>query len=310
MKIKIKAWEKYCEYLREIKWKVKPVYWFSATIILALIAFAFIFALNLLLNLKMSIIIPFIISLTIADLMIGYPYLRAVGRIEAIERELPEALKQMADILKTGGTYEYALTELSKAEIGLLKKEFESVLRKLEEGENIRSAMQVLKDNIDSRTVKRAVTIIVDSIEAGAPMSEVLEDIADDVRESYRIKSERRSLTLMQVLFIVAAGAVVAPFIFGLVTVIIEFLVTTTLKSIALSETQIASSLALKEAIGVLFQTYIFFMVIAVSSMASIMREGKLSKTIIYLPLLLLLAFGIYFIAMNITSSSIFNIKT
>jgi len=48
---------------------------------------------------------------------------------------------------------------------------------------------------------------------------------------------------------------------------------------------------------SILFQIYIFFMVLAVSSMVAVMREGKLSGMIILAPILLLLAFIIYFLA-------------
>jgi len=297
MQIRIKPWEKYCEYLKQIKWKVKPLYWFSAAIILAVIVIAATIMLITLLQLKVSFILPIVLGLSVADLMIGYPYLLATKRIDSIEKTLPDALKQMADILKTGGTYEFALRELTQTISAPLKTEFENVLRKLEEGENIRIAMQSLPENIDSIAVKRATTIIVDSLEAGAPLSEILEDIAEDLRDNYRIKSERKSLTLMQALFMVVAGVIVAPFIFGMVAVIIEFLVNTVVSSLTLTEAQKLSALAIRDTMSILFQIYIFFMVLAVSSMVAVMREGKLSGMIILAPILLLLAFIIYFLA-------------
>ena len=71
--------------------------------------------------------------------------------------------------------------------------------------------------------VKRSVTIIIDSVKAGAGLADILDQIADDIRDTNRINHERRSQTLMQVLFMVTAGAMVTPFIFGLISTIVDF---------------------------------------------------------------------------------------
>ena len=46
-----------------------------------------------------------------------------------------------------------------------------------------------------------------------------------------------------------------------------------------------------------LMQAYIAVEIIAVGFMLSLMRDGKMSKSIIYIPILLLLAFVCYFAA-------------
>ena len=67
----------------------------------------------------------------VLDIMLAYPYLKGRGRIESIEANLPDALKQMADTLKAGSTYEYALREIAYSQYGALTEEMKKVLRKL-----------------------------------------------------------------------------------------------------------------------------------------------------------------------------------
>src|SRR3989344_1321349 len=133
--------EKYSFYLKKAKWKISASYWVLISIVFAFLAFAVSYFSFTLFGLDLGLVLPFVIGLSVADLMIGYPYLIAQRRFAEIEEAFPDALKQMADILKAGGSYDYSLREISKSEYGPLKEEVLGVLRRLEEGQNIRHAM-------------------------------------------------------------------------------------------------------------------------------------------------------------------------
>ena len=295
----------YEKWLSDIGLRIDPLVWITISIFVAL-AFGFLTLIVLsLLKATYAIIMVFVVMFVVADLLIGYPYLKGVQRVTEIERDLPDALKQMADILKAGGTYEYALRELANAEIGSLSKEIRNVLRKLEEGENFENSLKELPRNVDSRLVKRSVTIIIDSIKAGAGLADILEEIAEDIRATYRIDQERKSKTLMQVLFMVAAGAVVSPFIFGLISTVAGFLVEAGASTGLVTAAQKAAILKNKEFIIFLIQVYIFIQICVSSVMISLMREGKKSKSIIYIPALLFIAYIVYFISRAVTANVI-----
>jgi len=251
------------------------------------------------------IIMVFILFFVTLDLMLGYPYIKGIGRINKIEEELPEALKQMADILKAGGTYEYALREISHADFGPLTTELENVLRKLEEGENFEDSLSTLSYNIDSRLVKRSVTIIIDSVKAGAGLADILDEIAEDIRDTNRLNHERRSQTLMQVLFMVTAGALVTPFIFGLISTIVDFLIGSSSKLASLPTEIRLEATQSKYILLYLLQIYVFIEITASSVMISLMREGKKNKSIIYLPILLFIGYVVYFLSGIISRSLI-----
>lgn len=282
--------KKYQSYLHNAGLKVNAAIWI---IFAAMVSFAFGLATFVLFSAYP--VLSILVFIVFLDLIVAYPYLREISRVDAIEENLPDALRQISDTLKSGGTYEYALREIASAEYGALRKEMDNVLRKLEEGENFESALSTLSENVDSRLIKRTVTIIVDSVKAGAGLADILEQIADDVRTMHRIGRERKSRTLLQTIFLFAAGAGVAPMIFGFTTTIIDVLL-----SSASASSSAAGIAAARNAINIIFlgvQIYIFAEIAAASAMISLMREGRITKSLLYFPILIFIAYLIYIIS-------------
>ncbi len=299
--------QKYDYYLRSAEFKVDPLLWIGLSIIFSVLAgLGAWFVTFSLIGIPQHIQIGVLFFIVVVDLMIGYPYLKAEQRIDAIEEALPDALRQMADTLKAGGTYEYAMREIAMAEYGPLTKEINEVLRKLEEGENFENAFNSLAENVDSRIVKRTITIIIDSVRAGAGLADVLEEISDDVREAHRINKERKTRTVMQAIFMVVAGGIVSPIIFGFVSTVSNVLITAAGNSVSEELSRTATEAA--NIIQLSIQAFIFIQVLATSIMISVMREGKISKSIIYYPILLFIAYLVY-IAASIISGAIVGLR-
>jgi len=287
---KFKVFRSYADNLEKSGFPVDATLWVLISLLVAVVSGTlFILMMPAIWHLGL---IGFIVVL---DLLLGYPYLMAMNRIAAIEEDLPDALKQMADTLKAGGTYEYALREVAMSEYGPLKIEMNAVLRKLEEGENFETSLNTLIENIDSVLVRRSITIIIDSVHSGAGLADILDQISDDVRAMHRIGRERKSRTMMQVMFMVAAGAIVAPMIFGFVATILHVLITASAGAVA--EEARNAAIKASETIANLIQIYIFIEVVASSIMIALMRDGRVNKSIIYFPFLLLLAYVVYILS-------------
>lgn len=280
--------------LRQAGLKFDALHWIVFGLILSIIA-SIIASLTITIFLpKVSIFLSLIILIVALDLFLGYPYLKAQQQISEIEEALPNALKQMADVLKAGGTYEAALRQVATSDYGTLTKEIELVLRKTEEGESLENSFIDLSGKINSRLVKRSVTVIIDTIKAGAGLADVLDDIADDIRAMNRIQKERTSETLLQVIFMVASGAFIAPAIFGLVSTIINLFITAA-ASLKISEPALEQATHARDTITTLIQIYIFIEIIANACMMSLMRNGRIGKAILYFPILLLIAYTVYY---------------
>jgi archaeal flagellar protein FlaJ len=142
--------------------------------------------------------------------------------------------------------------------------------------------------------VKRSVTVIIDTVKAGAGLAGVLEDISEDIKAMKRIEKERTSETLLQVIFMVSSGAFIAPAIFGLVTTIISLFISSA-SALKLAEGSLLQATKARESIVTLIQLYIFIEVAANAAMISLMRNGTMAKTIVYFPILLLIAYTVYY---------------
>ena len=292
----IGMFQSYCRYLYSIEFPIDPLLWLVFSALAATVAgIGSWLVAGMALGLPEAPQLGVLFFVVLIDLMIGYPYIKAKQRIDAIEEELSDALRQMADTLRSGGTYEYALREVAQSEFGPLKKEMYEVIRKLEDGENFENSLRTLADNVDSRLVKRTITVIVDSVAAGAGLANVLEEIAEDVRESHRMNKERQARTVLQVIFMFAAGGFIAPMIFGFVSTISKVLINASVSAVSAEKAMEA-----RDALGIIqmaIRAYIFMEAVATAIMISIMRDGKITKSIIYIPVLLCIAYVSYLVA-------------
>lgn len=299
-----KFFKNYKKMLKSVKFKIPAELWLLISTAVSIGAAIASFSIIAILQLPISPLVSMVIFLVAIDLMLGYPYLLAMRRVNAIEEALPDALKQLADTLKAGGTYEYALREISTSEYGPLSTEMEDVLRKMEEGENLEDSLNGFARSVDSTLVKRTISIINDAIKAGAGLANVLDEISDDVRAMHRIAKERISGTMLQVIFIVTAGAAVAPVIMGMVTTVVQLLIQTS-AGIITNKAEIVEAINARDFIVTLMQLYLIIEVVASGAMIAMTREGKVSKSLIYIPILLLVAFVCYYTALFVSGMMI-----
>ena len=134
---------------------------------------------------------------------------------------------------------------------------------------------------------------MIDAAKTGASLTDVFEEVSEDVRSIHTIVRERAAKTLMQSMFIVAAGALVAPAIFGIVLGIISFLIQIAASTGIQTGAVIAEALYAQGVIETMMMVYIVAEALASSAMISAMRDGTFSKTIIYFPAILLVAYTI-----------------
>lgn len=155
-----------------------------------------------------------------------YPYWRTAKRIDEMERMLPDAFFYLASSLKAGVSFSEALEELITANFGALTDEFKKTVSEIKKG---RPTVEALKAfafrNKKSSVMYRSMMIVIEALERGAPMADVLVAVANDVREVIRIQRERKSSTGMQMMFFMVASGVVGPIILGIVPQIMKSMV-------------------------------------------------------------------------------------
>ena len=262
-----------------------------------------------------SILLPILCSIAIIDLIVGGPYFLASRVREEMERYLPDALKQFSSTIKAGGTYTFAIKEITTAGYGKLSKEFEKILKELREGLTLQKALNNFAERSMSKLIKRTIRIMIDAIESGGGLAKVMDSIAEDVRQVLRIQRERIAKTTMQSLLLTVAGILLAPAIFGMVIGILYFLITTSaevaksglgeaLKQAGgglasafmkpITKEDIERALQFKDMMYNLFLFYALIESALTCVAVSIIRESKPFKAIIYLPFAMLITYILY----------------
>lgn len=145
------------------------------------------------------------------------PYYLTQRRAKELEEALPDALRQMASTLRAGIGMNAAMEDVSKSGYGPLSQEFNRAVVEIRRGRALEDSLAALAKRSNSELYERAFRLIVEGIERGAALADVLDAVSKDAREVHTIQRERRAATMQQVLFLIAASVFSAPFIAGLV---------------------------------------------------------------------------------------------
>jgi tight adherence protein C len=114
-------------------------------------------------------------------------------RQERIERDLTDFMDILAVTVRAGLGYRLALTRVSEALGGPVGEEMLVALRQMSLGASRRSAFEALRDRNASEQLSSFVAAQLQAEELGVPLSEALNDIAQDMRRSAHQAARRRA---------------------------------------------------------------------------------------------------------------------
>lgn len=265
---------------------IRPEMMIAALVIAAVLAYI---ALSLVFG---NPLIPILAAIGLVSLIKTLPDNLRAKRMEAIERNLPDAMKQIASTMRAGATVERALQEIATFGYGPLSEAMAEVLKEIREGKPFEAAFQGVANDSGSDIFQRAAVIIVDARRAGAGLADVMDAIADDVREVFRAKRERLSRTTMFSAFLTIAALLIAPVIFGMVLTIVGFVGRGVAASLSPAE-----AIKLSANLGnfdLLFSLYLGAQAIFSTVALGIVRFGKPGQLLIQLPFFALAALLFY----------------
>ena len=211
-----------------------------------------------------------------------YPYWKINKRIEDMERRLPDAFFYLASSLRAGISFSEALEELTTANFGALTKEFKKTVAEIKKGRPTNEALLAFAvRNKKSPVLYRSMMIIIETLERGAPMGDVLVSVGNDVREILRIKQERKASTGMQVMFFIITSGFIGPLILGIVTQVM-----------AAMTTQVPNFPT--ETVRTILLGFVILQAIASGLGIGVIREGKYSAGLKYSALLVIAGFAVF----------------
>ncbi|MDD1695147.1 MAG: type II secretion system F family protein [Methanoregula sp.] len=131
----------------------------------------------------------------IAPLMVAYESRRYyVNRVEA---QMPEFLRDIADMKDVGMTLQGAITMVSTSKLGVLSSELKIVSEDIRWGASTSSALIRLEERIGLVSVKRAISLVVKASEITDQLREILTIAISDLDHYLKMKSKRFNVSFV-----------------------------------------------------------------------------------------------------------------
>ena len=201
---------------------IKTEEFISLTILIMILVLIILGIISFIFNISPTIVV--ILTISIPMIMITYVYYKNEKRLDKIELELPDYLRQLSALIKVGYGIESAFNELSKTINNALNDEIKRVLLETSFGRPFdESLMDIAKRN-NSENLKHTFQIIIHSRESGGNLSDVLESISNDLTDSIMLKKERKAGVMMSVMFLLISSTIATPFALGMIRLYSEFI--------------------------------------------------------------------------------------
>ncbi|RLF40432.1 MAG: hypothetical protein DRN12_05425 [Thermoplasmata archaeon] len=120
-----------------------------------------------------------------------YEYLnhRRISKIDAV---FPDFIRDLAASRRAGMTFTNAILFTSKGNYGLLTKEIQKIAQQISWGSSVEEALESFARRINTKSVRRTVSLIIEASRSGGNVADVLDVAAQDAREIKILEGERR----------------------------------------------------------------------------------------------------------------------
>lgn len=225
-------------------------------------------------------------------LTIGVPYYLAQRRAAELEKVLPDALRQMASTLRAGVGIDAAMDDIVKSKYGILSDEFDRVVTEIRRGRTLDNALLALARRSNSSLYERAFKLIVEGIERGGALANVLDSVATDIKEVHAIQRERKAATTQQVLFLLAVALFAVPFIVGLTVAVTGF---------QIGRGPVTGA-GLPAEMSMIAMIYIVIQALICSLAVGVIRYGKMLKGLTFAAPFMIVSAIVFYVAQNMIS--------
>ncbi len=140
-------------------------------------------------------------------------------RINTINAQLVEALQLIANSLRSGFAFTQAVEMANKQLQSPIRDEFERFLQDIQLGAKQDEALRLVAQRTGSYDIDMMVTSILVQRTTGGNLSEILDNVAETIRERERLQGEIRALTASQRLtgIILSIYPIILFFLFSLI---------------------------------------------------------------------------------------------
>lgn len=225
------------------------------------------------------LILPFFVI----PCLFTYVVVQQERRAQEIEKSAPDFLRQLASMLQVGLSFENAMEDMAQYGQGPLYDEMRRTIIEIRMGRNFDEAWHAMSKRLKSKELERVFAIILDGRKSGSSISNVINDISDDLRDLLALKRERKSAVMMSVMFLLISAIVATPFAIGMVSVYSNFMQSYGMESELILTAPIAGEI------------YLIIHSILVGFIISIIMYGEIKKGIKFSLPLAAASFGIFY---------------
>lgn len=224
--------EIYDEYLEIIGWELKGktlhgyIIRFSSAVAITLFVFTSLYSLYLgsffenYLFFAMSLVfVSFTGTYILATLAISiYFDLKIRKRTKEIEDALPDFLQITSSNISAGMPIDRALWFAVRPKFGALAQEMETIAKSVIAGEDLQTGLRELSKKYDSQVLKETMSLIIEGVNSGGELGDLLNKISENISENKILKKEISANVATYAIFIGAASVFAAPLLLALST--------------------------------------------------------------------------------------------
>ncbi len=135
---------------------------------------------------------------------------------------LPDALRLISANIRSGFTPDRALLLSARPEFGPLEKQIIKTAKLTFSGQPLENALQIMPKNINSSALKRSIDLLVEGMQRGGNIANLLDGLSDDIRQTKILKKEVQAFVMMYAIFIFFAAGIGAPLLYGISSFLVE----------------------------------------------------------------------------------------
>ena len=143
----------------------------------------------------MEVFICLLLIAAMIPLMLAYEIRRRY--VNNVEKQIPEFLREIADMRDVGMTLQSSISMISRSKTGVLSSEVKVVARELEHGSHLSNALVRMEERIGLVTVKRAISLLVKASEVTDYIREILTIAIADLEHYIKMKSKRFNVSFV-----------------------------------------------------------------------------------------------------------------
>ncbi|MCK5140289.1 MAG: type II secretion system F family protein, partial [Thermodesulfovibrionia bacterium] len=142
--------------------------------------------------------------------------LKIYQRNISIVEVFPDFLQLTSANIRAGMAIDQALWHAIRPNFGVLAKEMEDVAKKTMTGMSLEEALYDFASKYESPTIKRSISLLIEGLNAGGEIGELLDRISNNIQESKTMQKEMAASVTTYAIFISFASIAAAPFLLAL----------------------------------------------------------------------------------------------